>query len=48
MYRQLTDYICYCSVDEEEQAWRLRQLGFRLALLVLVYSDAVPSLYEMR
>ena len=40
--------LCYCSVGEKEQAWQLRQLGFRLALLiVLVFSDAEPSLYEV-
>ncbi len=40
--------LCYCSVGEKEQAWQLRQLGFRLALLiVLVFSDAVPALYEV-
>ncbi len=44
MHGQLTNYICCCSVGEKERAWQLRQLGFRLALLILVFSDAVPSL----
>ncbi len=34
-------------LGEKEQAWRLRQLGSCLALLVLMFSDFVSSLNEV-